>query len=332
MLNMQPAALRDALEQLDQATQDHLEWHANLLRTIICELPCRHGDLALNAHRLCRFGKWYYEIAAPELGDWPTFAGIGLQHEQVHRIAAELLREIAAGRGVNDAAFDEFITLSLRLRHQLEQLKRELQGALGSRDALTGAYDRERVLPELRRWREPVLRGTLSCTIVLLDFDRLQEVNRGQGHLIGDALLVHAVQLLRQHLRADDKLFRYGGDEFLLSLPGADLDTARAVVGRIRDGLAQHELFVAGASSILRVTASFGLALLDPTVRVEDAIDRAAQALMLAKTAGGNRAISWDPAVTTDRHLRRLDIEAIRDAAGGAVTSRRESEEPNDGE
>lgn len=332
MLNMQPATLRDALDQLNQATQDHLEWHTNLLRTIVCELPCSHGDLGSNAHRLCRFGKWYYERAAPELGDWPAFASIGIEHEQVHRIAAALLRDIVAGRGVNHAAFDEFMARSLRLRHEFERFRRELKAELGNRDSLTGAYDREQVLPELRRWSEAVRRGTLSCCIVLMDFDRLQEVNEAQGHLIGDALLAHAMQLLRQQLRADDRLFRYGGDEFLVSLPGADLDTARAVVVRIRDGLAQHQLFVAGASSVLHVTASFGLALLDPTVRVEDAIDRAAQALMLAKTAGGNRAISWDPSVTTGRHLRRLDIEAIRNAAGGAVTSRREREGPNDGE
>ena len=56
-------------------------------------------------------------------------------------------------------------------------------------------------------------------------------------------------------------------------------------------------------------TASFGLALLDPEVSVEDAIERADQALMLAKAAGRNRAISWDSSVTTATRLPRLRIE-----------------------
>ena len=59
------------------------------------------------------------------------------------------------------------------------------------------------------------------------------------------------------------------------------------------------------------MTASFGLALLDPDVSVEDSIERADQALLLAKTAGRNRAISWDESVTTSTRLPRWRIEDI---------------------
>ena len=163
-----------------------------------------------------------------------------------------------------------------------------------------------------------------------MDLDRLQQVNEAQGHAIGDALLANVVHFLREHLRADDKVFRYGGDEFLVSLPGADLAIARAVVGRIREGLAQRQLFVAGARSALQVTASFGLAPLDPLVRVEDAIDRAAQALLLARAAGGNRVISWDASVTTGRHWRRLEVDAGLDSVEVVVDPRRGAEHPDD--
>ena len=57
------------------------------------------------------------------------------------------------------------------------------------------------------------------------------------------------------------------------------------------------------------MSASFGLALLDPESSVEESIERADQALLLAKTAGRNRAISWDPSVTTGTRLRRLVLE-----------------------
>jgi predicted signal transduction protein with EAL and GGDEF domain len=63
----------------------------------------------------------------------------------------------------------------------------------------------------------------------------------------------------------------------------------------------------------MRVTASFGLALLDPDVSVEDCIDRADQALLLAKAAGRNHAINWDASVTTGNRLRRLELD---DASG----------------
>lgn len=330
MLNMQPTTLRETLEQLDQATHDHLEWHANLLRVIACALPIDPNDVSATAHRHCLFGKWYYQRAAVELAVQPAFAAVGVEHERVHQVAARILREFAAGQSIENQAFDELLTSSLQLRRELELLRRELQVALRHRDALTGAHDRDEVLPELRRWREPVGRGDMTCCIVFMDLDDLHEVNQSQGHAIGDALLAEAVRFLREHLRPDDRVFRYGGDEFLMTLPRADLATGLAVVGRVRDGLAQRQLFIAGADSALRLTASFGLALLDPEVRVEDSIDRAAQALLLAKTAGGNRAISWDSSVTTGRHLRYVQIDDGAHAVGAEVERQPVPEHSND--
>jgi PleD family two-component response regulator len=84
------------------------------------------------------------------------------------------------------------------------------------------------------------------------------------------------------------------------------------VIRRVRDGLERRSLVDGPDGSALRVTASFGLALLDPEVSVEDSIERADQALLLAKTAGRNRAISWDASVTTSTRMRRLRIEDIK--------------------
>jgi PleD family two-component response regulator len=93
-------------------------------------------------------------------------------------------------------------------------------------------------------------------------------------------------------------------------LPGADLATAHAVITRVRDALS-GKLLIAGADgTTLQVTASFGLALLDPDDDVEQSIARSDQALLLAKTAGRNRAIAWDAAVTTGTRWRLIDVDA----------------------
>jgi diguanylate cyclase (GGDEF)-like protein len=319
MLNIQPTTLRNALEQLEQAIHDHLEWHADLLRTIVCELPGHPDDISARAHQLCRFGRWYYERAPVELREQATFVAIGIEHRQAHEAAATILRDIASGRPVRRQAFDELLTASLRLRRDLDLLKRELQAASRSRDVLTGAFDRDHVIPELRRWRAPTHPEPPACCVVLLDLDHLQEVNERHGHQVGDSLLTEAVAILREQLRPDDQVFRYGGDEFLVTLPHADLSTAKEVVARMREGLARRQLFVAGADSALQFTASFGIAQLEADSRVEDSIDEAAQALLLAKTTGGNRAISWDPAATTGRHWRRLEIDERLRAAESVV-------------
>jgi len=311
MLNIQPATLRSTLEQLERAVQDHLEWHAQLLRVIVCELPGDPNDLVARAHHLCRFGRWYYERTAPELSDVATFVAIGIEHRQVHDIAARILCDSAEGRPVPRALFDELIATSVRLRGELDLFKRELQAALRSRDPLTGALDRDQALPELRRWRTTLGPGGEPWCIVLMDVDRLEAVNGQYGYPIGDALLAESARLLQEMLRPGDKVFRYGGDEFLITLPGADLPAAKGIAAGLRDGLAGRELFVAGVGTTLRVTASFGIAQLEPDIRLEDCIDHAAQALLLAKAAGGNRAISWDPSATTGRYWRRLELDEI---------------------
>jgi diguanylate cyclase (GGDEF)-like protein len=313
MLNMNPITLRTALAQLEQATHDYVEWHSNLLREIVCGLPLDLSDLAEGAHFHCLFGRWYYERAPAELWGQPAFAAIGTEHERLHRIAARLLREVAADEPIVRGEFEELLAGCARLRLELDSLRREIECALRNRDALTGAYGRVEMLSELRQWHELARRHVQPCCIVFMDLDHFKDINDKYGHQVGDEVLAAAVRYLTQHLRPYDKVFRYGGDEFLICLPGADLAIGQAVIRRVRESLASQPLVVGPEAIALEVTASFGLALLDPAVGVEEAIDRADQALLLAKTAGRNRAISWDEDLTMSTRLPRLRIEEVTD-------------------
>ena len=321
MHRIDPARLRVALDQLEQAAHDHAEWQENLLRSVVCGQPFNLDDVGDNAHHHCRFGRWYYEQAPAGLWGQPAFAAIGAEHEQVHRSAARLLRDLASDMAIVRENFEELVAGCSRLRLQLDTLRHEIQGALRNRDALTGAYGRVEMLPALREWRALAQRGVQQCCIVFMDVDHLKEINDTYGHQVGDEVLVGVVRYLARQLRPYDKVFRYGGDEFLIALPGADLAMGQAVIRRVREGLASGPL-AAGASGVaIHATASFGLALLDPDVPVEDSIERADQALLLAKAAGRNRAINWDSSVTTGTRFRRLeaeDLEMLRRRFGDA--------------
>lgn len=312
MLNMEPITLRTTLARLDHATQDYAEWHANLLREIVCGLPLDLNDLADDAHFKCLFGRWYYEQAPAELRGIPAFAAVGSEHERLHRIAARVLREVAADEPIVRADFEELLARSMQLRLELDSLRHEIECTLQNRDALTGAYTRAEMLRELREWHELAKRHVQACCLVFMDLDHFKDINDRYGHHVGDEILTGAVRFLVQHLRPYDKVFRYGGDEFLIGLPGTDLALGQTVIRRIRDGLDGRALARSHDGAALRVTASFGLALLDPQVSVEDSIERADQALLLAKTAGRNRAISWDEDVTTSTRLPRLRMQDIK--------------------
>ena len=309
MLRMEQALLRDALHQLEEAADHQAEWHENVLRAIFCRIDCDPADLKPFAYRHCHFGRWYYERAPAELRAQESFSVIGKEHERMHRVAARLLLEATVDTPVVRADFEDLIATSGRLRLQLDALKDAITSALTNRDVLTGACGRIGMLPELRELHARAKHDGEPCCLVFVDMDNLKHVNDTFGHQAGDNVLAGVVRYVNEQLRARDRVFRYGGDEFLVSLPGADLETGQRVVDRIRAGLARRLLVIGPDNVGFPVTASFGLALLDPEASIMESVHRADQALMLAKTAGRNKAISWDHSITTSTRWRQVKAD-----------------------
>ncbi len=308
MERMVPSTLHLAAEQLREVTDEHARWHEHLLRSIFCEHPVDPSDLAPSAHRTCPFGDWFYRHAPNGLRREQAFVAMGNEHQRLHQVAAKLLRATRAGFPVDRVDFEDLVATSARLRLQLDSLRSSIDAAIGNRDALTGAYGRIEMLPALHELQVLTRHGGLPSSIVFMDVDHLKRINDQHGHPVGDAVLAGVVRHLDLHLRTQDKVFRYGGDEFLVALSGADLTTAHEVVSRVRLGLAAKFLITGPDGSAMQVTASFGLALLDPVEDVSESIGRADQALLLAKTAGRNRAVAWDASVTTGTRWRLIGV------------------------
>ena len=313
MLKTIPSILQKALVQLEQATLDHAVWRDHLLRVLSGRQPCDPTDLAEDAHRHCRFGQWYFERALPELRDLPSFAMVGAEHEDQHRIAAALLRGLAAGVPVRRTAVEEFEEASARLSYALYFIRREIECALHSRDALTDAHSSGEMVRDVREWHALARQPGRQCCIALMELDGVPEINATHGYSVGAHALVTAVKVIAAHLRLSDKVFRYDASKFLIRLSGTDLASGKTVIMRLRDAVA-HGFKSVGADGVaFHVTASFGIAMLDPEVDALESVDRADQALTLAKAVGRNRMITWDPSVTTGVRLRRLEIKDVQD-------------------
>jgi len=309
MLKANPASLEKALEQLEQATLDHAIWRDHLLRVISGRRPSDPNDLAPDAHRRCVFGQWYFRHALPELRELPSFAMIGDEHENQHRIAVKLLRDLAAGRPVNRVDVEDFEEASSRLSFGLYFIRREIECAARSRDTLTDAHSSGELMRDLREWHALSKQPGRHCCIALMELDDVKEINAAHGYQVGAQALVTAVKVIAANLRLSDKIFRYEGSKFLIRLSGTDLPSSKTVITRLRESIA-HKLAAVGASgTAVPASASFGVAALDPEVDLLESIDRADQALTLAKTAGRNQMICWDPSVTTGVRLRRLEIK-----------------------
>lgn len=187
-------------------------------------------------------------------------------------------------------------------------LARQAHQRLALTDQLTDLPNRRALLEILRRDEDRTRRERQPLGVAIADLDHFKKINDLYGHQAGDRVLRHVADALRGIVRGGDVVGRWGGEEFLLVLPGADLVQTADVAERCREGLAGHILQL-GDGRKLRITASFGAAATEGPDR-EDAMElvqQADKAMYWAKHAGRNQVkiylASADP--TRSRKDRR---------------------------
>ena len=180
-----------------------------------------------------------------------------------------------------------------RMRLKLAETNRELSVALerieelAIRDELTGGYNRRFMLDALARERSRAERLREPFSICLLDIDHFKSVNDTLGHAAGDAVLHELPSIAGQGLRGVDVFGRFGGEEFLLVLPGTDLEGARRVAERVRAAIEAAQF--PGLPAGRRVTVTLGLAERAAGEDIRALLKRADRALYAGKGAGRNR-------------------------------------------
>jgi len=290
------AEIRRAIEALDQAFISHIQWGDALNVTLVCRLRPDERDMRENAHRECLYGQWYYGQKDCILCQNRNFQELEHKHQLVHERAAHLLKLLSEDRNIPTLEYVEFNRELDSLRQQTLTLKQDLESKIYNIDALTGAKSRIGMLALLEEQHERARRQLETSVIAMMDIDKFKLVNDRYGHLVGDRALVRFAEHVKCHTRPFDELFRYGGEEFLLCAPHTDIDTAHGMIERIRIGLSEIDILCDEGSSF-RITASFGLTVLDPDVPVAECINRSDLATYAAKQRGRNQTVIWNPSI-----------------------------------
>lgn len=176
------------------------------------------------------------------------------------------------------------------LQSQLQAIQ-SLQDQLteqANRDPLTGLYNRRYLTTALQRETDACAREGATLALLLIDLDLFKQINDRHGHAAGDDVLCQISALLLQSMRPSDICCRYGGEEFLLVLPGMGLQTAVERAQALRQQVAERRWLAEGQP--IGVTLSVGVACAH-NARVAPAalIDLADRALYQAKAEGRNR-------------------------------------------
>jgi diguanylate cyclase (GGDEF)-like protein len=195
-------------------------------------------------------------------------------------------------------AIGQRLVEGIRLQHANAVLADQLRAALqkveldAATDALTGQWNR-RALDDILK-RQVALRAASGApfSILILDIDFFKKVNDEFGHMVGDDVLRAFAQRLREFLRTGDVCARFGGEEFVVVLPGTPVTAALEVAERIREGVARHPLL---NTPRIQVTVSIGAATMAHDQSVSELFAKADQAVYVAKNAGRNQVRSYIP-------------------------------------
>jgi two-component system cell cycle response regulator len=181
--------------------------------------------------------------------------------------------ELRARIGIGERILD----LETRLRESLHQL-----ACLASHDSLTGLLNR-RALYEQQRTQNT----GIPFSVVMIDLDHFKLINDQYGHLVGDEVLCQVARTIVERKRSSDHAGRWGGEEFLLLLPGANLQKAGYVAERMRVGIKSLQIPLKDGR-VVSVNASLGVAsaVSGEEFSLEKLIDGADKALYMAKAAG----------------------------------------------
>lgn len=234
-------------------------------------------------------GQVTFSISPPWWRSYPFYALCGaavlLGFWGVHRyrLRAMTLRQI------------ELAVLVQQRTRELELSQEELR-MRALKDGLTKAWNRGAVMELLEREIEKCRRTGESFVLVLLDLDFFKRVNDTHGHLAGDAVLVEVARRLKEATRPYDAVGRYGGEEFVVLMPGLTLPDGAHRIEALRQDVRAIPVDI-GGGKLLQVTASFGAAAFTPRHQpgAMELLRLADESLYASKHAGRDR-ISYAPA------------------------------------
>ncbi len=202
--------------------------------------------------------------------------------EEIEEASPEEIKEDVIKFSVN------MIDMINKMEHKIHELESELQKAYEELhlDPLTKVYNRKALEKDLKSILEKGKDRDLDLVVAIIDIDDFKQINDRFGHLVGDFVLIKLTQIMKSLLRKTDKIYRYGGDEFIIVFNRSTLLNAQKSIERIINKISKTALKY--KDNIIKITISAGLAQHQKGDTIESLIKKADEALYSVKKSHKN--------------------------------------------
>ena len=212
---------------------------------------------------------------------------------QLKELNVQLQQDIFERKRVESSLKEANEQLQIQVS-EIEKLQADLREQ-ALHDPLTGLYNRRYLSEALERELANARREKKSLSAIVMDLDHFKNINDTFGHQVGDQFLITFATLIKEQIRTSDTACRYGGEEFILILPGTTLEDAAKRAEQIR--LECANLRVPNKGKNLKVTVSMGVATYPLHGKgTEEIVIKADKALYVSKQNGRNCITIWDEA------------------------------------
>jgi diguanylate cyclase (GGDEF)-like protein len=279
------------ITEFDAAIEAHMEWTRRILRCAVLHTTPGDDVLLPTAHNLCRFGRWFrLNREHFEEIDADAVLHIETVHQAMHDAIRSICTNVMTGKPGDSSDLEMFEHSQSELLTLLAKLKTLTLSNAVRHDPLTGLPLRHGIESDFTLCRNDARRNRTLLYVAMIDVDHFKSINDNYGHPVGDAVLRHLADTLKQSLRSNDPLYRYGGEEFLWLMRCESIEVAEQSARRIVSMVNTTPVMISDNIS-LSLTVTVGLAQVGEMDDITSAIKRADVALYKGKHDGRNRYV-----------------------------------------
>lgn len=274
-----------SLFALNAAIKEHYLWAEKLLCLNLFGGVADPDIIDSDSHQHCQFSQWIALRVQGDALDRDEVLNIGHHHEAMHNIARELAQSVMTGTATKELV-SQYHELQQVFIDSIDTYKLSLIAYRNQHDALTGLPLRHLLYQEFPAFLARSQRQSSGLFVLIMDIDRFKIINDTWGHNAGDDVLQEVARRLKLATRSTDRLYRFGGEEFIFLLEATEHLAAQVAAERIRCSIADQSIPVSGQPVSITVTG--GLTRVHALEELHEVISRADKAMYYGKNHGRN--------------------------------------------